>query len=203
MNSEARSIPISQIASGMVILSILLVAGFVEAASRDNVLFHQVLNTVRVTMVLFAVAMCFFVLPDTSGKNARSWLLFWSLSFVSYLVHVYFSFVLFFHTSIGEFYSSQGVFVATTNIIITVWWLCDVLLSWLSTSDAKWIRMERIIIHLLILFTFFLSTVILHAVDNKETIVIVLGVLQVLSVLICYIIRLKAAKRDPAAIDAR
>jgi hypothetical protein len=199
MNSS-RKVSLGQVGIGIVIFATLLVVGFLEAASRDDVLFHQVLNTVRVTMVLFTIAMCFFVLPDESERNKAYWLLFWTISFASYLVHVYFSFVLYFHGSINEFYAAQGVLVATTNLVTTFWWLLDVVLSWTERSNAKWISVERVIIHVLILFTFFLSTVILHAVDNKETIVIILGVLQVVAVLICYIIRLKRNKSNPLTV---
>ena len=153
-------------------------------------------------MVLFAVAMCLYVLPGGSDKRSNYWLLFWTVSFVSYAVHVYFSFVLFFHGSIQEFYSAQGALVATTNLVVTAWWLLDFLLAWLTDSSAGWILVERTVIKILILFLFFLSTVILHAVDNKETVVIILGVLQALSVLVCWIIRLRAQKQSANTINA-
>jgi hypothetical protein len=189
-----RSISPGQVAVSAAIFVVLLVVAFMESQTRQNVLFHQVLNTVRVTMVLFGIATCLYVLPGESQQKLNYWLLFWSVSFLSYLIHVYFSFVLYFHGSFGEFYAAQGAFVATTNLFITAWWLFDIVLAWFGDSSIAWIRVQRTGIHLLILFTFFLSTVVFHAVDNKETFVVVLGVLQALSVLIAFIIRLRANK---------
>lgn len=201
MSDPRKNISFGPIALSIASFAALLVVAFVEAATRDNVLFHQVLNTVRVTMVLFAVAMCLYVLPGDSARRSNYWIMFWTVSFISYAVHVYFSFVLFFHASIHEFFAAQGALVATTNLVVTAWWTLDFLLAWFTDSSPKWINVERTIIKLLILFLFFLSTVILHAVDNKETVVIVLGVLQALSVLVCWIVRLRAQKQtvNPAS----
>lgn len=196
MSDPRKDISLGAIAVSVVSLAGLFAVGFAEAGTRENVLFHQVLNTVRVTMVLFAVAMCLYVLPDQSGRKLNYWLLFWTVSFASYVVHVYFSFVLFFHASIQEFYTAQGPWVATTNLVVTAWWLTDFLLAWFTDSGARWIMVERTVINILILFLFFLSTVILHAVDNKETVVVVLGVLQALSVLVCWVIRLRTQKQN-------
>ncbi len=196
MSDPRQNLSFGVITLSVTSLALLLVVAFVEAETRENILFHQVLNTVRVTMVLFGVAMCLYVLPDESGKRMNSWLMFWTVSFVSYVIHVYFSFVLFFHASIQEFYSTQGALVATTNIVVTIWWLLDILLAWFTDSAPKWITVERTTIKLIILFLFFLSTVILHAVDNKETVVIILGAAQALAVLVCWVIRIRALKQN-------
>jgi len=190
-----RSISAGQVALCAVTFGVLLAIAFWEAQIRENILFHQVLNTVRVTMVLFGVAMCLFVLPAASEERETYWLLFWTASLVSFLVHVYVSFVVYFHGSLHEFYTTQGALVATVNIVTTAWWLFDVVLSWFSTSSAKWISIQRTGIHVLILFLFFLSTVILHSVDSKETFVVVLGVVQALSVLVCFIVRIRAGSK--------
>ena len=190
-----KSISPVQIAVSAGSCAVLLSVAFLEAQTRQDILFHQVLNTVRVTMVLFGVAMCIYVLTYNVERTSGYWLLFWSLSFLSYLIHVYFSFFLYFHGRISEFYSAQGAFVATTNLFITAWWLLDFLLAWFGDSRVTWIRAQRMGIHLLILVTFFLSTVVFHAVDHKETFVVVLGVFQALSVVIAFIIRRRTAIR--------
>jgi len=190
-----RSISSGQVALTAVTFAFLLAVALWEAQTRQNVLFHQVLNTVRVTMVLFGIAMCLFVLPGRSEGRETYWLLFWTASLVSFLAHIYVSFVVYFHASLHEFFATQGALVATVNVVTTVWWLFDVILSWFSTASAKWISIQRTGIHLLILFLFFLSTVVLHSVDNKETFVVILGVIQALSVLICFIIRIRAGSK--------
>jgi len=199
MIDPRKNIPPGAVAVGAVSLAVLLALAFVEAGTRDNVLFHQVLNTVRVTMVLFGLAMCLYVLPGESQTRMNYWIVFWTVSFLSYAVHVYFSFVLFFHASMEEFYRTQGPLVATTNLLVTAWWLFDFLVAWVSDSSPRWVSVERTVIKIVILFLFFLSTVILHAVDNKELFVIVLGAVQVLAVLVCWVIRLRTPKSDASA----
>ena len=198
----------SQITSGqylwVAVLVILLMAiAFLAAAATANVLFSQVLYTVRVTMVLFTITMCLYVLPKASTKRANDWLLFWSASFLSYAIHVYYSFFKFFHGSIAEFYGAQGAFVATLNVIVTVWWLFDMVVVWVTDSMSKWISIQRTSIQVLIWLLFFLSTVILHAVDQKQLFVIILGVLQTVAILICLAIRLLTNRRRPGVELAR
>jgi hypothetical protein len=185
------------------LLAILVAIAFLAAAVSANVLFSQVLYTVRVTMVLFTITMCLYVLPHASTQRANYWLLFWSASFVSYAIHVYYSFFKFFHGSITEFYGAQGAFVATLNVIVTVWWLFDMVVVWGSDSVPKWMRIQRTGIQVLIWLLFFLSTVILHAVDQKQLFVIILGVLQTVAILICLAICLVRDRRRPGVVPAQ
>ena len=68
---------------------------------------------------------------------------------------------------------------------------------------SKWISIQRTSIQVLIWLLFFLSTVILHAVDQKQLFVIILGVLQTVAILICLAIRLLTNRRRPGVELAR
>jgi len=186
-----------------VCLAILIAIAFLAASATANVLFSQVLYTVRVTMVLFTITMCLYVLPHASTYRANDWLLFWSASFLSYAIHVYYSFFKFFHGSIAEFYGAQGAFVATLNVITTVWWSFDMVVVWVTNVVPTWMRIQRTGIQVLIWVLFFLSTVILHAVDQKQLFVIILGILQTVAILICLAIRLVRLRQRPNVAPAQ
>lgn len=192
---SSKNISLAEFLSIFLFWGILTAVAVAAAQRTSDVLFSTVLNTVRITMVLFAVTMCLFVLPQRSEKRKNFWLLLWTFSFVSFAIHVGYSFFAFFHGSLREFYDSQGIFVATLNLFITAWWTFDVLMAWLSDSTARWVKIQRAGIHYLLWATFFISTVILHAVDNKQLFVIILGILQTVAILICLFIRFRTNSR--------
>lgn len=166
------------------------------AEQTDRVLFYKILYTARTTMILFTPAMCLYVLPRQSQTRQNYWLLFWTFSFLSYAIHIYYSFFVFFHGSLAAFFADQGVAVATINLIITLWWAFDIAAVWTMSSTAKWLRIQRTAIQIIIAVTFFASTVILHAVDNKQPFVIVLGALQAAAILACVAIRVASHARQ-------
>lgn len=197
MNPAPRSRPADLLIVGIPSIGLIVLA-IVLGAQAENVLFARVLYTVRVTMVLFTVSLGLYILPGMTEQRGRYWLAFSLFAFLSYVVHVYYSFFLFFHGSVSEFYMTQGAVVATINVIITVWWTADIVLAWVSTSGEHWIVVERDWIHGVIFGTFFVSTVLLHAVDNKQPFVIVLGVIMGIVALVCFVIRIRA-HQPPAA----
>lgn len=166
------------------------------AEQTERVLFYKILYTARTTMILFTPAMCLYVLPQKSLKMQNYWLLFWTFSFLSYAIHIYYSFFVFFHGSLAAFFADQGVAVATINLIITLWWAFDITAVWMLSATAKWLRLQRASIQIVIAATFFVSTVILHGVDNKEPFVIVLGALQAAAILACVAHRITAGKQQ-------
>lgn len=174
----------------------LMAFALLLAEQTERVLFYKILYTARTTMILFTPAMCLYVLPQQSQKKQNYWLLFWTFSFLSYAIHIYYSFFVFFHGSLAEFFADQGVAVATINLIITMWWAFEIVAVWALSSPAKWLRLQRAAIQIIIAVTFFASTVILHSVDNKEPFVIVLGALQAAAILACVAIRITARKRQ-------
>ncbi len=191
INSIRKNLSITEIAVSIIVLVFLNISVLTLANYRDNDIFYKLLYTARLTLFLFNIALCLYILPWSSETRMKFWLLFWTGSFISFLIHIYYSFYIFFDGSITQFYNSQGVFVATLNLIITFWWLLDIILSWTSNSDAGWISFQRTGIHILLFTTFFSSTVIFHAVDNKETFVVIMGALLGISALVCLYIRIR------------
>jgi hypothetical protein len=191
INSIRKNLSIVEIAVSIIVLVLLNISVIMLANYRDNTIFYKLLYTARLTLFLFNIALCLFILPGSSETRMKFWLLFWTGSFISFLIHIYFSYFIFFGGSIAKFYDSQGVFVATLNLLITFWWLLDIILSWTSNSNSKWIMVQKTGIHILLFATFFSSTVIFHAVDNKEIFVVVMGALLGISALVCLYIRIR------------
>ncbi len=190
-SSKLKSLSLNEIIISVLVLVILNVLAVKLAEYRENVLFFQLLYTARLTMLLFNIALCLYILPRPNYFRQKLWLIFWSGSFISYVVHVYYSFFIYFNGSMSAFYEAQGVFVATLNLVITAWWAFDIFITWFVNNDVKWIHIQKTGIHILLFITFFASTVILHAVDNKEVFVIIMGVILGVSSLICLYIRIK------------
>ena len=180
----------------LIVLILLNVLVIFIAQSQQNKLFYEVLYTARLTMFLFNIAVCLFVFQSRAYFAINNyWMLFWTGSFIAYAVHVYYSFFLFFDGSLSNFYGAQGVFVATLNLVITFWWLFDIVLIWSLDLDKKWVTIQRYGINILVFLAFFVSTVFLHAVDNKELFVIIMGYVLGISTAICAAIQIFGKKK--------
>jgi hypothetical protein len=186
----------ASISVSLIILVILNLLVIFLAQSQQNKLFYEVLYTARLTMFLFNIAVCLFVFQSRGNPTINKyWMLFWTASFIAYAVHVYYSYFLFFEGSISNFYGAQGVFVATLNLVITFWWFFDIVLIWFSDLNKKWVKIQRYGINILVFLAFFVSTVFLHAVDNKELFVIIMGYVLGISTAICAAIQIFVKKK--------
>ena len=180
----------------LIVLILLNVLVIFMAQSQQNKLFYEVLYTARLTMFLFNIAVCLFVFQSRENLTINKfWMLFWTGSFIAYAVHVYYSFFLFFDGSVSNFYGAQGVFVATLNLVITFWWLFDIILIWFTDLEKKWVAIQRYGINILVFLAFFVSTVFLHAVDNKELFVIIMGYVLGISTAACIAIQIFGKKK--------
>lgn len=179
--ASVRSVsPIEFLATFIPFVILIFIALFTARAHADK-LNMEVINSARATMILFTAAIALYALPDEWPQRRNYWLLLWTFTFAAYLIHLYFSLFLLFHGSISSIFTIQGTLLATTNLIITAWWIFDVTLAWFSELEWSWIRFERTGLHVLLLITFFLMTV-LGRTDGKEPLVLFLGLLQVIAV---------------------
>ena len=80
--------------------------------------------------------------------------------------------------------------IASSNFLVTLWWTLDLLLAWFSSSESKWVRIQRGGAHIYITLTFFMSSVILVGGPISSA----LGMILAASVVICLILRIRAKK---------
>jgi hypothetical protein len=179
---------------------VLLGIALMAAETQMDLGMYRTIYTIWVTTALVTPALCAFALPGDSDRIRNAWLLFWTFSFIAYLVHAGYAFFSVYQGSIQEFLSGQGIPAAIINVVFTLWWALDVLLAWFYHAESRWVRIERVAAHIFIALTFFVSTVFL-----KHGFINVIGVVLAVSVIICLMMRfdsrrkpLKARVQSPA-----
>ncbi len=195
--TSVRSVsPIEFLVTFLPFVALLFIAIFTAEQFQDR-LHHAVINSARATMILFTATISLYALPDRWPQRENYWLLLWTFSFISYLIHLYFSLIQLFHGGIGSIFRAQGTWMAATNLLITAWWLFDVTLAWMGDADGRWVRIERTGLHILILGVFFVMTVMQSTADGKQPLVLFLGLLQMIAVLASLAFRWWSLKNPP------
>ena len=82
-----------------------------------------------------------------------SWLAFWAVSYVAYVIHLYVSAFWFFEGDFAAMTSSSRVSAFWPGMAILVWWGVDVLIG-LAKTQGKWVTIQRVIVHVLVLVLF-------------------------------------------------
>ncbi len=188
--STSYDITLTDFAIAFVPFGILLGGALLAAEATLDLGFNRTVYTIWVTTALVTPSLSAFALPSASTRKRNTWLLFWTFSFLVYLIHVGYAVFSVYHASPREFLTGQGLFPAIINVIFTIWWAFDLSLAWFYPSAATWVRIERAAAHVFIGLTFFVSTVIL-----KHGFINVLGVLMTVSVLVCLMVRFDAKRR--------
>ena len=176
---------------------VLLGVALMAAETQMDLGMYRTIYTIWVTAALVTPALCAFALPGTSDRLRNAWLLFWTFSFIAYLVHAGYAFFSVYQGSMQEFLAGQGMGAAIINVIFTLWWALDVLLAWFYHSDSRWVRIERVAGHIFIGLTFIVSTVFL-----KHGFINVIGIVLTASVIVCLMVRFDATRRRNAARSA-
>ena len=144
----------------------------------EALVFYRTIYSIWLTMAFLIPAEVLFFLPGDSQRKRNYWLLCWTFGFLAFAVHFYYAIGVVFHGSLREVYAKQGVIIATSNLLDFVWWGFDLVLAWFVKSEAKWIRIQRILAHIYIPITFFLSAVVL-----KQGFVRGLGIVMTVAIL--------------------
>jgi hypothetical protein len=193
MNTQVAKpyvITLTEFSIAWVSFAVLLGAALLAPEQSMELGFYRTVYTIWATTALVTPALCAFALPGESPRKQSIWLLFWTFSFMAYLVHVLYASLSVYQGSFHEFLAGQGLFAAVNNIIFTAWWALDVFLAWFYRKQARWVQIERVVGHIYIGLTFAISTVIL-----KHGFINVLGGVLTASVLICLMVRFDARRR--------
>jgi hypothetical protein len=193
--NKKYQITLSDFSIPFVAFGFLLGAALLAAEATMDMGFYRTVYTIWATAALVAPALCAFVLPGNSQRQRNIWILFWTFSFIVYLVHMAYAIFSVYHGSMKEFLAGQGIFAAINNVIFTAWWALDIYLAWFRDSGARWIRIERVAAHWYIGLTFCVSTVIL-----KHGFINVIGGAMTAALLICFLVRFDAKRRAPIAM---
>jgi hypothetical protein len=156
-----RTITLTTITTTFVPFGLGVSAALLAAEMTQSLTHARLIYSIWVSLALATPALCLYVLPARSEERRGYWLLFWTFSYVAYLVHFYYAFILTYHASIPELYVNQRVLIATSNLIVTALWGIDVLLGWVADPNARSVRIVTAAAHLLVFVTFFASSVLI------------------------------------------
>ena len=149
----------------------------------EALVYYRTIYSIWLTMAFLIVAEVLFFYPNDSEQKQNYWLLCWTFGFLAFVVHFYYTVGIIFHGSLREVYAKQGFVIATSNFVDLAWWGFDLVLAWFVKSQAKWIRVQRVLAHLYIPMTFFVSAVVI-----KRGFVRGLGVLMTVAIVFTIIL---------------
>ena len=169
-----------------------------------TVLYYRVILTVWAAILLLTPALCFHVFSVAGAPNSF-WRPFWTLAYLAFLTHLYWTIVVMFHLNWFEiFHSQQGVVTDPEravdhpgpDLFLAAWWGLDVLLAWLA-ADHKWVRVQRGGVHLVAFAMFFGA----FTLATKASIVAhVLGIIMFLAVTVSYLLSAIVREPDPKSL---
>jgi hypothetical protein len=172
-----------------------------------TVLYYRIVFTIWVATVLLTVALCFYALQRPT-YSSNYWVLFWTFSYLAYLVHFYWTAGELFGWDFSEILNSKigtnpnpdkVVCNPIPDLILTVWWGLDVLLAWLVVSAPRWLRIERGAVSLFAFVAFFGATVL---AAKAGIVVRTLGVVMVVCVLLAYAARIVLRVMEPGSLGS-
>ncbi len=82
-----------------------------------------------------------------------SWLAFWTVSYVAYVIHLYVSAFWFFEGDFAAMTSSSRVSAFWPGMLILLWWGIDIAIG-LKGAHGKWVTVQRVIVHVLVFVLF-------------------------------------------------
>lgn len=124
----------------------LTVAPKPDAIGKEFALYASAL-TAWVALILLVPAYVFV----WSTQRATDWLAFWAVSYIAYLIHLAVSMFWFFEGDFAAMTSSTRVSAFWPGMLIVLWWGLDILLT---KTQANWVTVQRVIIHVLVFVLF-------------------------------------------------
>jgi hypothetical protein len=155
----------------------------VPIGAPDLALSRAILS-IWLASLLLIPAICLYVLPGGSAAQRRYARLFWTFSYLAYMVHFWFAAFVIFGGVAGTFEHMRRP-IAATNFFLTGWWTLDVLVAWLAPPERTWVRVERAAAHAFVFLVFVVTELFL-----RPTAVRYVAIALLTSVAICLAIRL-------------
>ena len=131
-----------------------------DIISENNVFtFHLTFYTAWATFLATLPAFCLVWFRNSIAQAGRYWLAFWTTGFFAMIIHLI--------IAIGMLYgwdwqhvlnNTVRVTIPIPDLVLTAWWGWDVSLAWrMKHERPNWVRIQRIAIHVLLLFVFLMG----------------------------------------------
>lgn len=143
------------------------------------------------SLILATPALMLYFWQAGRQPLGRTWRLLWTFSFLLYLAHLYYSYVILFQADFFAVLNEQGIFVGLSNFIVTLVWLFDVVLSWATRTYRPFIAWLRLLAHIGVAASFYVSAILF-----KTGTVQIIGYISVALVVLVILVRLLAGKPD-------
>jgi hypothetical protein len=157
---------------------------------------YRAILAIWLSTLLMIPALCLYALPARSAAQRRYALLFWTFSYLAYLVHFYYTAFVIFGGVEGTF-AHMRPWIAGTNFFLTGWWTLDVLLGWLVGAHRAWVRVEQTAARTFIFLVYVVTDLFL-----RPTFVRYLGIALVVSVVLSLLVRLGRGAAAGADVPA-
>src|SRR5712691_11911764 len=167
---------------------------------------YRVIFTIWATTLLLTPALGFHVFSRSDAPNSY-WRAFWTVAYLALLAHLYWAvfgachgdFAAIFHRAGAASYPECRVDHPGPDFFLAAWWGLDVVLAWLVSDNLKWVRVQRGTVHMLA-FTMFFGAFVLA--PKAGIVAHLLGILMVLAVPGCFVLRLILRESDPKSLLA-
>jgi len=125
-----------------------------EALRQD---LHLTFFTIWASLLLATPALALFPAIRQSARTYRAWRIFWTASLLVFAVHFYWATVVIFGNDWQRILHTPRVSAPRLDTVFALWWLVDVILAWTWRTDAWWLRLQRLGVHLLAFVLFFMG----------------------------------------------
>jgi len=129
-------------------------ADVAEALRQD---LHLTFFTIWASLLLATPALALFPAIRQSARTYRAWRIFWTASLLVFAVHFYWATVVIFGNDWQRILHTPRVSAPRLDTVFALWWLVDVILAWTWRTDAWWLRLQRLGVHLLAFVLFFMG----------------------------------------------
>lgn len=127
----------------------------VAAALRQDL--HLTFFTIWASLLLATPALALFPSIRQSARVYQAWRIFWTASLLVFAVHFYWATVVIFDNDWQRILNTPRVSAPRLDTVFALWWVVDVLLAWTARTDAGWLRLQRLGVHLLAFVLFFMG----------------------------------------------
>ena len=178
-----------------------------------SVVYYRIVFTIWVTLVLLIPAFCFYIMRSPA-TTSDYWLLFWTASYLAYLLHFYWAVFVLFGGNFGEILNSplgananpeKVVCNPIPDFVLTAWWGVDVVLAWVLLyqgilANSRLVQLQRGALQIFTFVAFFGATVI---APKAGLIAHLLGLLMVLIATVFFAMRIVLRQMDRDALLGR
>lgn len=129
-------------------------ADVVEALRQD---LHLTFFTIWASLLLATPALALFPTIRQSARVYQTWRIFWTASLLVFAVHFYWATVVIFGNDWQRTLNTPRVSAPRLDTVFALWWVVDVVLAWTTRTEAVWLRLQRLGVHLLAFVLFFMG----------------------------------------------